>query len=194
MFGVGSEIAAAMQELAFDYLDAPVGRLHTERVSFPFSPALDGAVAVTVDKIVVAARKVVSGVAPMQMRPGTDATGPGAWAPRPTTAAATPASGPAVVPPARPAPEPAALAVTAPVEGGVPVAMPNMDLTIAEATIVRWLKRVGDTVRLGEPIVEVETDKAVLVVESTAGGTVVQLLAAEGAAIPLGQPLAMVKP
>ena len=79
-------------------------------------------------------------------------------------------------------------------DGEIAITMPNMDLTIAEATVVRWLKRVGDTVHAGEPIVEVETDKAVLEVESTATGTVVQLLVQEGVAIPLGQPLAMVRP
>ena len=61
MFGVGAELAAAMMEHAFDDLDAPVARLHTARVPFPFSPALDSAVAVTVAKVVAAAEALLAG-------------------------------------------------------------------------------------------------------------------------------------
>ena len=63
---------------------------------------------------------------------------------------------------------------------GVPVLMPNMDLIITEATVVAWLKQVGDTVRKGEALLEIETDKAVTEVESPADGVLVEILADEG--------------
>ena len=72
--------------------------------------------------------------------------------------------------------------------------MPNVDLTITEATVVRWLKRVGEGVRKGEAIVEVETDKAVMEVEAPADGTLAEILAQEGDVVALGQQLATIRP
>src|ERR1700676_5580466 len=42
--------------------------------------------------------------------------------------------------------------------------------------VVRWLKCVGDTVRLGEPLVEVETEKSVVEIEATTGGRLTEIL------------------
>jgi 2-oxoisovalerate dehydrogenase E1 component len=61
MCGLGAEIAAAVMEEAFDELDAPVGRFHTDPVPIPFSPALENAVVVTAEKIAAAARAVLQG-------------------------------------------------------------------------------------------------------------------------------------
>ena len=60
MCGLGAEMAAAMMEHAFDELDAPVGRLHTDPVGHPFSPAHENAVVVSVDRIVSAVHAVVA--------------------------------------------------------------------------------------------------------------------------------------
>jgi 2-oxoisovalerate dehydrogenase E1 component len=84
-----------------------------------------------------------------------------------------------------PAAKPAPVAA----QDGVPLIMPNMDLIITEATIVSWLKKVGDPVRLGEALVEIETDKSVTNVESPADGVLAEILADEGAVVPLGQRL-----
>jgi len=78
--------------------------------------------------------------------------------------------------------------------GGIPVVMPNMDLTITEATVAKWLKRVGQSVRAGEEIVEMETDKAVVPIESPAGGTLIEILAPEGTTVALGQQLGIIEP
>ena len=74
----------------------------------------------------------------------------------------------------------------APAHAGVPVNMPNMDLIITEATVVGWLKKVGDAVRKGEPLLEVETDKAVTNVESPADGILAEILADAGAVVTVG--------
>jgi pyruvate dehydrogenase E2 component (dihydrolipoamide acetyltransferase) len=70
------------------------------------------------------------------------------------------------------------------------VRMPRLSDSMEEGTIVRWIKRDGDTVRRGEPIVEIETDKATLEYEADAAG-VLQILAGEQDTVPLGQPIAV---
>ena len=72
---------------------------------------------------------------------------------------------------------------------GVPVVVPNMDLIITEATVVSWLKKVGESVRQGEALVEIETDKAVSQVESPADGVLAEILADAGTVVPLGHRL-----
>ena len=72
--------------------------------------------------------------------------------------------------------------------------MPNQDLTVTEGTVVRWLKQVGDSVKLNEVIVEVETAKAVVSVESPASGNLTQILAREGVVIQMSQPMGILQP
>jgi 2-oxoisovalerate dehydrogenase E1 component len=76
----------------------------------------------------------------------------------------------------------------------VPVIMPNQDLTITEAKILRWLFPVGAGVRTGEPLVEVETEKAVSQIEAPAGGTLVEILAPVGTVVLLGQRIGTIRP
>ena len=72
--------------------------------------------------------------------------------------------------------------------------MPNQDLTVTEGTVVRWLKRVGEAVKLSEVLVEVETAKAIVPVESPSDGRLAEILANEGVTVQMGQPLAMIQP
>ncbi len=192
MCGVGAEIAAIVMEEAFDELDAPVGRLHTEPVAHPFAPTLEDAVTASPEKIVAAAKAVIEGRPPHQRRPAGFA--PKAIVPPPVAvpavetppaaSAAAPAAGqPTATAPAKPA-----------VSGGVPVVMPNMDLIITEATIVGWFKNVGERVGKGEALLEIETDKAVTSIESPADGVLAEILADKGAVVPLGQQLGTITP
>ena len=59
-------------------------------------------------------------------------------------------------------------------------------VTSTKATVVRWLKREGDKVQRGEPLVELETEKVSFELESPAAGTLVKLLARESAEVPVG--------
>ena len=68
MCGIGAEIAAIVVAEAFDELDAPIGRLHTEPVSHPFSPTFDDVVLAGVDRIAAAARGVMEGRPPIPRR------------------------------------------------------------------------------------------------------------------------------
>src|SRR3984885_10993115 len=65
------------------------------------------------------------------------------------------------------------------------VVMPRLSDSMEEGTIVRWLKRDGDPVAQGEPLAEVETDKATVTFDADAEGTL-QILVAEGETVPLG--------
>ena len=68
--------------------------------------------------------------------------------------------------------------------------MPNVGEGVTEGTVVRWIKHEGDTVTLDEPIVEVETDKAVVEIPSPVAGTLTRLLVSEGEVVPIGTLLA----
>ena len=70
--------------------------------------------------------------------------------------------------------------VVVPKSGGV---------TSTKAVVVRWLKREGDRVKAGEPLVELETEKVSYELESPFSGTLIRLLARETAAVPVGEPL-----
>ena len=70
--------------------------------------------------------------------------------------------------------------------------MPQMGYDMHEGTVVRWLKAEGDEVQVGEPIAEIETDKAVVEFESTAAGVLSKVLIEEGTAVPVGEPIGIV--
>ena len=61
-----------------------------------------------------------------------------------------------------------------------PVVMPQMGESIAEGTIVRWLKKVGDTVDRDEPLFEISTDKVDAEIPSPAAGVLAEITAREG--------------
>ncbi|MEP7273321.1 MAG: biotin/lipoyl-containing protein, partial [Acidobacteriota bacterium] len=60
------------------------------------------------------------------------------------------------------------------------VLMPQMGESIAEGTIVKWLKKVGDAVQRDEPLFEISTDKVDAEVPSTVAGVLTEILAKEG--------------
>ncbi len=72
----------------------------------------------------------------------------------------------------------------------IPIIMPKFEMAQESGTIARWLKRVGDPVSKGEAVLEVETDKITMEVESPADGVLAQVLAKPGARVPIGQPIA----
>ena len=65
MCGLGGEIAQAINELAFDELDAPPGRLHTAPTSHPFAPVLERAMLIDVARLVQGALDVIAGTPPV---------------------------------------------------------------------------------------------------------------------------------
>ena len=94
-----------------------------------------------------------------------------------------------------PAAAPAPTAPTAPLPAasvGTEIKMPAAGQTTDEATIVRVNVQKGDTVKRGDVLMEAETDKAVLPVESFAAGVVFDVLVAEGDKVTAGTVLAVV--
>ncbi|MFN8603626.1 MAG: dihydrolipoamide acetyltransferase family protein [Candidatus Binatia bacterium] len=73
------------------------------------------------------------------------------------------------------------------------VTMPRLSDTMEEGKILRWLKREGDRVEAGELLVEVETDKADMEVESSASGVLKQVKLAEGQTAPVGAVIAVIE-
>ncbi len=73
----------------------------------------------------------------------------------------------------------------------IDITMPALSPTMETGTLAKWLVKVGDAVKSGDILCEIETDKATMEVESIDEGTVAEILVAEGAdAIPVGQVIA----
>ena len=72
------------------------------------------------------------------------------------------------------------------------VPMPRLSDTMEEGKVLQWYKQVGDAVKKGELLAEIETDKAVMDLESVEEGTLVQILVAAGGSAALGAPIALV--
>ena len=68
--------------------------------------------------------------------------------------------------------------------------MPRLSDSMEEATILAWLKQPGEAFLRGEPLVEVETDKATVVYEAEADGLLAEILVSEGGTATLGEPIA----
>jgi pyruvate dehydrogenase E2 component (dihydrolipoamide acetyltransferase) len=67
--------------------------------------------------------------------------------------------------------------------------MPRLSDSMEEGTIIKWLKASGDEVQRGDELVEIETDKANMVYEADASGTL-EIVAEEGATLPIGETIA----
>jgi 2-oxoisovalerate dehydrogenase E1 component len=187
LYGLGAELGQAMHELAFDELDAPVARLHTRPMSHPFAPALERAMLVDTNAVAAAARDLLAGVARPSERLAAGGIGRSAAGARPPEAPAAPAPKPATAAPA-PAPAPKA----ADIPDGEPVKMPFGDLTVSEGKLVRWVKDIGEAVRKGELVAEIETDKAVVEIEAPADGRLAARLYDVGAVIQMGATIAVI--
>ena len=74
------------------------------------------------------------------------------------------------------------------------VLMPQMGESIAEGTIVRWIKKVGDSVDRDEPLFEISTDKVDAEIPSPAGGVLTEILAREGETVPVNSVVAVISP
>jgi pyruvate dehydrogenase E2 component (dihydrolipoamide acetyltransferase) len=72
------------------------------------------------------------------------------------------------------------------------IVMPRLSDSMEEGTILRWVKSQGDEVAVGDELVEIETDKANMVYEADAAGTLIEILAQEGDTLPIGETIARV--
>lgn len=66
------------------------------------------------------------------------------------------------------------------------ITIPQLDANLVDVTITRWRKTIGDTVKAGESIAELTTDKAVYELEAPADGTLLAIYATEKSVVPTG--------
>jgi len=72
------------------------------------------------------------------------------------------------------------------------ITLPELGESVTEGTVTRWLKEVGDTIEVDEPIVEISTDKVDTEIPSPVAGTVLEILVQEDEDIEVGQALAVI--
>ena len=73
-----------------------------------------------------------------------------------------------------------------------PVMMPQMGESIAEGTIVRWIKQVGDPVERDEPLFEISTDKVDAEIPAPAAGVLAEIRAKVGETVPVATVVAVI--
>ena len=136
--GFGAEVAAVLQEKAFDWLDAPIERVGAKFAPLAFAPAME--------QFVVPQPADVLAGDQEDAREGLMAN---------------------------------------------EVKLPRLGQGMESGTIVRWLKAEGDRVEKGEPLYEVDTDKATQEVEAEASGVLLAIAVAEGE-VPVGQTVGVI--
>ena len=72
------------------------------------------------------------------------------------------------------------------------VIMPKLSPTMEEGQLSRWLKKEGDKVSMGEPLAEIDTDKATMEMQALGNGVLRKILIQEGESAPLGQVIAII--
>jgi pyruvate dehydrogenase E2 component (dihydrolipoamide acetyltransferase) len=72
------------------------------------------------------------------------------------------------------------------------VIMPKLSPTMEEGQIARWLKKEGDKVSMGEPLAEIDTDKATMEMQALSNGVLRKIIVNEGESAPLGQLIAVI--
>ena len=74
----------------------------------------------------------------------------------------------------------------------IEVIMPALGMAQETGKLVRWIKNEGDAVAKGEPLMEIETDKVTVEIESPASGVLRDVTAQEGDVVPVGQTIALI--
>ena len=70
------------------------------------------------------------------------------------------------------------------------ITMPKLSDTMLEGTLIKWHKKAGDKISVGDVIADVETDKATMEMEAFDDGTITDILIPEGGVVKVGQPIA----
>ncbi|NIJ13504.1 2-oxoglutarate dehydrogenase E2 component (dihydrolipoamide succinyltransferase) [Saccharomonospora amisosensis] len=181
-------------------VDEPLLEISTDKVDTEVPSPVAG----TVSKIVAREDETVEvGAELAVIDDGTGDAGAPAAAPRATAEPAQAPSAPAEPePPRQPEPAPTAQAqpqqpapAAQPQAGqaeGTPVRLPELGESVTEGTVTRWLKQVGDTVQVDEPLLEISTDKVDTEVPSPVAGTVLEISVAEDQTVEVGGQLAVI--
>jgi pyruvate dehydrogenase E2 component (dihydrolipoyllysine-residue acetyltransferase) len=69
----------------------------------------------------------------------------------------------------------------------IAIEMPRLGYDMESGKVAAWVKKVGDRIARGDVIAEIETEKSTVDMESTASGTLVEIVAQAGAELPVGR-------
>lgn len=166
-------------------VDEPLLEVSTDKVDTEIPSPIAG----VIEEILVAEDETAEVGAPLVRIGSGDAAPAAAEAP----AAAPAEEAPAAEAPAAPAAEePAAAPVSAPAGEGHDVTLPALGESVTEGTVTRWLKSVGDTVEVDEPLLEVSTDKVDTEIPSPVAGTLLEIRVNEDETAEVGSVLAVI--
>src|SRR2546425_668083 len=133
---------------------------------------------------------------PAPVRNGERPRSPDPWlTPATTRPFPTPGPGPARTYPKRRSHSPKSSGLDPRSDGmaKVDVIMPQMGESIAEGTVSKWLKKLGDTVKRDEPILEISTDKVDAEIPSPAAGVLAEIKVGEGKTVPVQTVIAVIE-
>ena len=71
--------------------------------------------------------------------------------------------------------------------------VPSLGESVSEATVSKWLKKVGESIKMDDPLVELETDKVTLEVNAPVNGILENIVAPEGTVVAVGKVLGSIK-
>lgn len=74
-----------------------------------------------------------------------------------------------------------------------PITMPKLSDTMLEGTLIKWHKKAGDPISMGDVIADVETDKATMEMEAFDDGVIAKIIVPEGGVVKVGEPIAMLE-
>jgi pyruvate dehydrogenase E2 component (dihydrolipoamide acetyltransferase) len=179
-------------------VDEPLLEVSTDKVDTEIPSPIAG----VIEEILVAEDETAEVGAPLVRIGSGDGAAAPAEAPAAAPAEETPAAAEAPAPeaeaPAAPAAEapaeaPAAEApAAAPAGEGHDVTLPALGESVTEGTVTRWLKSVGDTVEVDEPLLEVSTDKVDTEIPSPVAGTLLEIRVNEDETAEVGSVLAVI--
>jgi pyruvate dehydrogenase E2 component (dihydrolipoamide acetyltransferase) len=173
-------------------IDEPLLEVSTDKVDTEIPSPIAG----VIEEILVAEDETAEVGAPL-VRIGDGSGGGAAEAPA-AAPAEEPAAAPAEEAPAAPAEEapaqeaPAAEAAPASGGEGHEVTLPALGESVTEGTVTRWLKAVGDSVEVDEPLLEVSTDKVDTEIPSPVAGTLQEIRVNEDETAEVGSVLAVI--
>ncbi|WP_077741174.1 2-oxoglutarate dehydrogenase, E2 component, dihydrolipoamide succinyltransferase [Mycolicibacterium boenickei] len=179
-------------------LDEPLLEVSTDKVDTeipsPAAGVLTKIVAQEDDTVEIGGELAVIGEAGEQAEaaPAPEAKPEPEPEPQATAPSAAPAETAAPEPAAPAQPAPAAPAPAAASGSATTVVMPELGESVTEGTVTRWLKKVGDSVGVDEPLVEVSTDKVDTEIPSPVAGTLLEITAQEDDTVAVGGELAKI--
>lgn len=171
-------------------VDEPLLEVSTDKVDTEIPSPIAG----VIEEILVAEDETAEVGAPLvRIGDGAGSSAPEAAAPAEEAPAAPAEEAPAEEAPAAPAQEaPAAEAPAATGGEGHEVTLPALGESVTEGTVTRWLKAVGDSVEVDEPLLEVSTDKVDTEIPSPVAGTLQEIRVNEDETAEVGSVLAVI--